>query len=64
MVYNISPDRNDLRSKLFILEGSIPMINTTGEQRTKQFQVKKGLKASFFLYRKIVLGEFLQRLWK
>jgi hypothetical protein len=62
LVYNISQDRNDLRSKLFILDGSIPMINTTGEERTKQFQVKKKIKD--FLYRKIILGEFLQRLWK
>jgi hypothetical protein len=40
LVYNVSQDRNDLRGKQFILEGGIPMINATEEQRTKQFEVK------------------------
>ncbi|CAF4029097.1 unnamed protein product [Rotaria magnacalcarata] len=38
LVYNISQDRNDLRGKPFILEGNIPMINATDEERTKKFQ--------------------------
>ncbi|CAF3648267.1 unnamed protein product [Rotaria sordida] len=38
LVYNVSQDRNDLRGKPFLLEGNIPMINATEEERTKKFQ--------------------------
>ena len=40
LTYNILQDRNNLRAKLFMLEASFPMINTTVEERTKQFQVE------------------------
>ena len=60
MVYNISQDRNDLRGKAFLFEGSIPMMNATEEQRKKKFQVEKNL---IYLKKKksdIIMNNFRQ----
>ncbi|UJR33940.1 hypothetical protein I4U23_021358 [Adineta vaga] len=38
LVYNISQDRNELRTKAFFSDGGLPMINGTEEERTKEFQ--------------------------
>ncbi|CAF1084195.1 unnamed protein product [Adineta ricciae] len=38
LVYNVSQDRNELRSKTFLADVALPMINGTEDERTKKFQ--------------------------